>query len=124
VGKRPPKIKLSKGAPLQDEFHDGSGEYWGVARLVDDTKGLKPFDAPLASLNLSGKPWDGYDIIGLATHCKRSVNADLSKPIIIAWNGMIADGRHRIIKALMTEKRTIKAVRMNWKPTPCGKVDE
>ncbi|MDH0777516.1 hypothetical protein N5C96_29300 [Delftia tsuruhatensis] len=31
----------------------------------------------------------------------------------------IADGRHRVLKAIALGKRTIKARRMTWKPDPC-----
>jgi len=120
MGNRPPKVKLNKHEPLRDQYSDGTGSYWGVAKLIDDTKDLKPFDAPLASLDLSGEIWDGYNMVGLARHCKRVADADLSKPIIIAWNGSVADGRHRIIRALIEGKRTIRAVRMLWRPGPCG----
>lgn len=87
--------------------------------LIDDTKHLKSFDAPIAALDLSYEIWKGQDMFGLANHCKKVNAADLSKPIILAWNGEVADGRHRIIKAVMLGKRTIKAVRMTWKPEPC-----
>ena len=119
--KKPPKVPLARIEPLQDRYSDGKGDSWGVARLIADTKHLKPFDAPLASLDLSREIWQGNNMMDLAFHCKKVAKADLSKPIIIAWDGSIADGRHRIIKALVEGKRTIKAVRMNWKPSPCGK---
>ena len=120
----PPKIKLNKATPLQDKYEDGTGAYWGIARLIDDTKDLEPFDCPLAALDLSYQIWQDNDMVGLAFHCKKVRDADLSKPIIIAWDGCIADGRHRIIKAIIQGKRTIKAVRMTWKPLPCGRTDK
>ena len=119
MGKNPPKVRLATIEPLQDRFRHGK-ETWSVARLIDDTKHLKPFNAPLASLDLSGEIWSGNNMADMAYHCKKVAKADLSRPIIITWDGSIADGRHRIIKALMLGKRTIKAVRMQWKPTPCG----
>lgn len=56
---------------------------------------------------------------GLAWHVRRVKDADLDKPILLDWEGGIADGRHRVIKALVLGKRTIKARRMMWKPEPC-----
>lgn len=116
---KPPIVPFRDFDPLQDYFDDGSGSRWSVAMLIDDTKHLEPFDVPLASINLSGIIWVDADILNLAFHCKKVNDADLKKPIILSWNGQIADGRHRVIKALMLGKRTIKAVRMTWKPTPC-----
>jgi len=115
-----PKVTFRDADSLQDYYDDGRGNRWSVARLVDDTKNLKPFDAPLACIDLSGEIWRGCDIYELAFHCKKVMDADLTKPIIIAWDGSIADGRHRIIKALCMGKETIKAVRMTWRPSPCS----
>ena len=115
-----PKVKLPAIEPLQDSYHDGSGAYWGVARLIDFTENLKPFDCPLAALDLSREIWANSNMVDLAYHCKKVLDADLSKPIIISWNGAIADGRHRIIKAIINDKETIKAVRIPWRPSPCG----
>jgi hypothetical protein len=118
-----PKVRLSKPEPLQDYYSDVDGNLYSVAKLIDDTKHLKPFDAPLASIDISGKIWSDENIAGLAWHCKKVVKADLKKPIIFAWDGTIADGRHRVIKAIMQGKKTIKAVRMTWKPAPCRKAE-
>jgi hypothetical protein len=115
-----PKVEFRKIEPLQEFFDDGYGNRWSVARLIDDTKHLKPFDAPIACINLSERIWKDCDIYDLAFHCKKVMDADLTKPIILAWDGGIADGRHRLIKALCLGKTTIKAVRMTWRPTPCS----
>jgi len=105
--------------PLQDCYKDGEGGVYGVARLIDATKDLEPFDCPLASLDLSYTIWRECNIFDLAFHCKKVMECDLSKPIILDWNGCIADGRHRIMKAIIEGKLTIKAVRLTWKPSPC-----
>lgn len=116
-----PVVEFRNPDPLQDYFCDGHGNYYSVAKLVDDTKHLKPFDMPIAGLCLSDRIWDGNNIFALAFHCKRVMEADLTKPIILSWDGDIADGRHRIIKALIEGRTTIPAVRMHWQPTPCRK---
>lgn len=117
--KKTAKVTFSSIEPLQDYYHDGGGNYYSVAKLVDDAKDLKPFDLPLAGIDLSGEIWGGCNMFELAYHCKKVNKADLSRPIILDWNGAIADGRHRVIKAIIKGHRTIKAVRMNWKPDPC-----
>lgn len=123
TAKRPPKVTFSSIEPLQDYYHDRDGNAYSVARLIDDTKHLKPFDCPVAALELSDEIWQGCNMHSLAYHCKKVNQADLSKPIIIDSNGTVADGRHRIIKALVEGKRTIKAVRVMWKQTPCRKAE-
>lgn len=115
---KPPKISLGRHDPLQDYYHDGNGNSWSVARLQDVAKELPVFDCPLASIDLSHQIWQGSDIVALAAHCKRVTNADLDCPILLDWAGSIADGRHRVMRALIEGKRTIKARRMTYRPEP------
>lgn len=115
--KKFPKVTFRNAEPLQDYYQLGD-EYYSVARLIDETKHLTPFDVPIASLNLDDPTWNGENLYGIAFHVKKVYDADLSFPIIIDWDGRIADGRHRIIKAIVKGRRTIKAVRMTWKITP------
>src|SRR5574337_2225732 len=114
----PPKVSMRKHDPLQDYYCDRDGNRYSVARLVDDAKDLPVFDVPLAALDLSSRIWDDCNMFALAAHVKQCVDADLRYPILLSWEGGVADGRHRIIKAIMDGKRTIKAQRMTWKPEP------
>ena len=116
---RPPKVKFQENEPLQDYYHDGKGCWYSVARLLDDTKDLPVFDMPLAGIDLDQVIWQGCDMLGLARHVKQCMDADLDCPILLDWHGSIADGRHRVLKAIALGKRTIKARRMTWKPDPC-----
>lgn len=114
-----PKLEFRGIDPLQDYFCDGKGGHYSVAKLHDKTKDLPVFDCPLAALDLSAEIWEGCDMFELAFHVKRVNEADLNMPILLDWQGSIADGRHRVIKAIVEGKRTIKARRMTWKPAPC-----
>lgn len=116
---RPPKVEFRAHEPLQDYFHDGKGGWYSVAKLADDTKDLPVFEVPLASLDLSHIIWRDADMLALACHVKRCMDADLDCPILLDWSGSIADGRHRVLKAVALGKRTIKARRMTWRPEPC-----
>lgn len=115
---RPPKLRFAPIQPLQDYYDDGEGNYYSVARLIDDAKSLPVFDCPLAAINLTTQPWDGSDMYYLAWHVRKVIDADLSVPILLDWRGRIVDGRHRVIKAIAQGKRTIPAQRMTWKPEP------
>lgn len=117
----PPAVTFRDSEPLQDYYFDGSGAYWSVAKLLDDARNLPVFDAPLAALDLSGVIWKGSDMYTLAFHVKKCMDADLEFPILLDWRGSIADGRHRVIKAIAEGRTTIKAKRMTWRPEPCGR---
>lgn len=121
---KPPKVKLRDAEPLQDYYRDREGYLYSVARLIDDSKELPVFDVPVAALDLSDRTWDDANIYGLAFHVRKCMRADLSHPILLDWNGAVADGRHRIIKAIATGKTTVKARRMTWKPDYCRKAED
>lgn len=113
-----PKLEFSRFDPFQDYYDDGNGNQYSVARLIDEAKDLTPFDLPIAGIDLDCEIWQGSNIFSLAYHVKRVNEADLTKPIILDWNGAIADGRHRVIKAIVEGKKTIKAVRITWRVSP------
>ena len=97
-------------------YHDGTGHLYSVAKLIELTKDLEPFDVPIEAIDLSPQIWKDSNMYDLAYHVKLVNAADLSYPIILDWLGGIADGRHRLIKALVLGHTTIKCVRMKYKP--------
>ena len=121
---KPPILKFARNDPLQHYYTDRDGNTYDVARLVDAAKDLPVFDVPLAAINLDGAfAWSDCTLFDAAEHVRRAMKADLNAPILLDWNGAIADGRHRIVKALMQGKRAIKARRMTWRPTPSSVPD-
>lgn len=121
--KAPPVVEMAEPDPLQD-YYQREGNLYSVARIIDEAKGLEPFDVPVASLGLSGSPFGEQTLLEAAWHCKKVNAADLRYPIILDWDGCVADGRHRIVKAVMEGKKTIKAVRLQHKMTPCCPADD
>ena len=77
---------------------------------------------PLNHLDLS-KQYDKLNLREMVMHMKAVNDANLNFPIIMDEDGEIMDGRHRIMKALLTGEETIKAVRFDENPAPC-KVDD
>lgn len=124
MSKKPPKVRMRDSEPLQDWYQDRDGNRYSVARLIDDAKALPVFEVPVAALSLSDVIWSDSDVFGLAFHLKKCMDADLSCPILLDWRGDIADGRHRLIKAIALGKRTIKARRITWRPEPCRPADK
>jgi len=95
---------------------------WSVPRLWQLAKNLEVMEIPLIHLNIYNT-FRSLTIRELAGHIVAVNNADLKYPIILDEDGEIMDGRHRIIKALITNKKTIKAVRFETNPPPC-RIDE
>lgn len=91
---------------------------WSVPRLFQLTKDLPVMTVPLDHLNIYNV-YDKITLRELAGHVIAVNEADLKYPIILDEDGEIMDGRHRIIKAIITGKKTIKAVRFDENPEPC-----
>lgn len=94
---------------------------WSVARLIELSKPLPIFDCQMKSLNI----WKKYDLTmrEFVMHMTAVLDADLSYPIILDEDGEIMDGRHRVMKAILNGRETIKAVRFDENPAPCRILD-
>ena len=95
---------------------------WSVCRLFELSKDLPVMIIPLDHLNIF-YTYDNLTLRELVGHMMSVNKADLRCPIILDEDGEIMDGRHRVMKAILTGKKTIKAVRFEENPSPC-RVDD
>lgn len=91
---------------------------WSVARLFELSKDLKVMSIPLTHINMYYK-YETLTLRELVGHMDAVNNADLGYPIILDEDGEIMDGRHRLMKAILTGEKSIKAVRFESNPPPC-----
>ena len=101
---------------LEGRYVDGDANY-EVQHLIQAAENLKVFDLPLAGISLRHMICNG-DLKSYLYHHKRIENADLSYPIILAADGYICDGWHRVAKAILLGQTTIKAKRLIIMPEP------
>lgn len=91
---------------------------WKVSTIWKAAENL-----PVQLLPLSDFEWEmGQDrwfksyiqptVLNILGHHKRILDADLRFPIIVCPNGFVLDGMHRICKAWLLGKQTIKAKRL------------
>lgn len=98
------------------KFTDGDRVYLATS-LAKHAKNLEVFEIPLRGLNISTMPWSTCNSIkDIVVHMRRVMKADLNNPIILDDEGYIADGWHRVAKALLEDASTIKAVRFDSNP--------
>ena len=115
----PAAIPLNtQGGVAFGHFTVGSNS-WTVSRLIALSKDLPVFDMPICGLDLTGTNVAVADIVSLAEHAKRVQDADLSYPIILDYRGRLMDGYHRIAKALILCRTTIRTVRFTEYVAPC-----
>ena len=113
-----PKVKI-RPFLLSDGGCEYEKQHWNNATLFEAVKGLKPYDLQLSALDLGVTVWkDGDYVSNLLFHMKRIQEADMSYPIIQHPDGWILDGWHRICRAILEGRTTIKCVRLEKMPPP------
>jgi len=111
------KIYEANSTPFEDSgFENSNGDYWSAPYLYKKVKErqLKPSKVHLKHLDLSCLPWSDGSIRSIDDflyHSIRVQNTDTLIPVIIGWDGYIMDGWHRLVKAVLEGKKTIKAYR-------------
>ncbi|MDO8960085.1 MAG: hypothetical protein Q7U85_10160 [Rhodocyclaceae bacterium] len=95
---------------------------WSVARLFELARDLQIMEVPLDHLHLY-YTYEKLTLREMVTHMQAVNDADLDKPIILDEDGELMDGRHRLMKAMLTGAKTIKAVRFDENPSPCRVTD-
>jgi hypothetical protein len=96
---------------------------WDVDRLIALSVDLPVVKIPLTDLTeLDSDYWfkDGQSptVRSVVAHAKLMLTVDLSFPVILAADGRLMDGMHRIAKALMLGSTTVDAVQFSVTPEP------
>jgi hypothetical protein len=95
---------------------------WDVDRLIELSKHLPRRHVKLEELGELDRPWSGdgesQTWREMAAHIRLIEQCDVSFPIILASNGEVMDGRHRIAKAHLLGHDTIECVQFTNDPPP------
>lgn len=87
---------------------------WDVDRLIELSASFPRKRVPLSHVRELDQPWRGDDDPqtwrSLVAHVRLMDEADLQYPIILAADGTVMDGMHRVAKAVRTGLRDIEAV--------------
>lgn len=111
-------MKIKKWRPPQDQMCNLGRHSWSVARLFEMARELPVMEVPLDHLNLY-YTYEKLTLREMVMHMQAVNDADLSFPIILDEDGELLDGRHRLMKAMLTGASTIKVVRFDENPSPC-----
>lgn len=114
---KPPVVEVKK-LDFSESHYVKDTKKWFASTLYEEVKKekLEPFEFPLAAFDLTIMGFSTSDMESFIFQCKRVFNADTSIPIILDDSGAVADGFHRVCKAIIEGKRTIKAYRLNRMP--------
>jgi hypothetical protein len=116
-------VRVENTGLKDGRYTDEKGNVWTVSRLIEHAKGLPIFDIPVAAIHIGAKVFsDVRTARELAEHVKRVQETDLEYPVLMDPDGFIMDGWHRVTKALVEGRATIKAVR--FESLPCCEFTE
>ena len=103
----------------ESEFHRGKN-VWAAETLYlfAKAKEYPVQDLPLWAIDLSDEPFIARDLNSFIFQCRRVQDCSLEYPIILDNYGQIADGYHRLCKAILEGRETIKAIRLEEMPAP------
>jgi hypothetical protein len=96
---------------------DRGFDAWDVDRLIELSKDLPVHDVPLGAITEFDTPhWFGSDgapmtVRILVEHVQLINVADLSYPVILGSEGQLMDGMHRVARAALEGRATVRAVR-------------
>ena len=114
--------KLVDDFSFEESGYERDNKYWKAETLYDyvKKKKLKPFKLPLSGLDLGKayKPFDNYNLDSIIYQIKRVNGCNIEIPIILDNIGQIADGLHRVVKAISMDREYIMAYRLLDMPTP------
>jgi hypothetical protein len=106
----------------QYHFYPGAAglDAWDVDRLVELSRDLPVQQVALDSLGqIDTIYWSEPFTVRTFTEHVRLVQAvDRSHPIILAADGHVMDGMHRVVRALLDGETTIRAVQFDATPAP------
>ena len=101
-----------------ENSYTNRGMRWDASTLITAAKDLPTFDLSLMSIDLDRYPWrfENWNFKSFLWHTVRIEKTNLKYPVILDEYGSIIDGWHRIAKAILQGKETIKAVRFKVMP--------
>jgi hypothetical protein len=108
-----------KNNGLKDgKYTDNKSRVYTVSRLIEHARELPVFEIPVAAIYIGANVFDDRisDAKSLAEHVKRVNETNLDHPVLMDPSGFIMDGWHRVVKALVEGKETIKAKRFTELP--------
>lgn len=130
-------IDTSAVKQAEDQIFDVGGDRYSVRKLWELAKAIRSsqldVDSDDADSYMTSRSWTGdvtpEEILASQDdqhgHMSRINSADLRYPMIIAPNGGVADGMHRLAKAKSRGKKSIRARRFaTWEDMKDALVDE
>jgi hypothetical protein len=131
IGWRFERCRALDGARLnivRMQYHFWPGEEgldaWSVERLIRLSRTLPVKEVAVESIEeVDSAYWfetgsDRPTVRAILEHMRLVQQVDSSHPIILGSDGRVMDGMHRVLRALLDGRSTIRAVRFEVNPEP------
>ena len=113
---------------MRKQYHFWPGEHgfdaWDVERLIRLSVDLRVLEVPLDSIrDLDTAYWaspgaEHPTVRELVVHMRLIQEVDPAYPVILGSDGRVMDGMHRVARAVLEGRTTIRAVRFPADPEP------
>ena len=112
-----------KGIHIHDNTYHRDRDRWDVPTLIAYCKAKEypVFKYPIEAINLDAYPFDVNNIHDFIYNSIRVQETNLQYPILVDDKGIICDGWHRVIKAILEGRDYVDAIRILEMPSPSGK---
>jgi hypothetical protein len=103
----------------EDQFITVKGKNYNIYAAITLARDIEVKELLIEDMYISySSPCDS-SLRSFIEHVKAVQEADLSYPILLNEDGFIIDGRHRLAKAILMKRTTIKAKRFEKDPSAC-----
>jgi hypothetical protein len=112
---------------VRKQYHFRPGRHglnaWDVDRLIATVENAPVEEVPLSEIGeIDESYWydHGYrpTVRSVVEHCRLIEQVDLGHPIVLDPDGGVMDGMHRVARALLDGRPSIKAKRLPSMPEP------
>lgn len=104
---------------MDGTYSIGDGKKWSVARLIKLAEDFPVYEVPVFTFPTYFWPWeDDLNLDSFISHVNRVQSADLDVPLLISPSGGIIDGTHRLCKAVLEKRETVKVKYFKELPSP------
>jgi hypothetical protein len=112
---------------VRKQYHFWPGttglDAWDVDRLIGLSRKLPITDVELSTISeVDSVYWfdatEPPTVRKVVEHCRLIGEVEMSYPIILGPDGRVVDGMHRIARALLEGRQTIRARRLGHLPEP------
>ena len=111
-----PQMWLPEWVKPHEQFAMVDGYRYSVSDCIRMAEDIETFEMPLKGININYGIYRGDEFEYFTSHVIAVLKADTNYPIILAPNGVVLDGRHRLAKVIIRGEEFILAKQLTEWP--------